>query len=315
MNSVSYERALISAIIPAYNCAPFLSAAIESALAQEGVDHEVIVVDDGSTDATPAILATFGDRIRTVRQANRGLSAARNRGIAIARGEWIALLDADDTWEPAKSRKQLAYVQEHLECGLVFCDVFRMDEQGKRSAPILGPAVAQVPTGRCFERLFLGNFVLVPGVMLRRSVLERVGEFDEQLRSVEDYDMWLRIAEVAELGVVPEPLASWREREGQLSGNRDRMLEYEARVLAAALARRPDLSRSLGGRVRRRFARLYDESGWHDLQESRWRPALRKFIRAASHDPLWPKPYRHLLATGLVAAGIRPPAGVARRSP
>ncbi len=298
-------RIRLSAVIPAYNCAPYIGAAIASALGQEGVEHEVVVVDDGSTDATPSVIASFGDRLRCVRQENRGLPAARNLGIAHSRGELIAFLDADDTWEPSKSRKQVAYLDQHPDCGLAFCDVFRMDEAGRRIAPILGARAAEVPTGRCLERLFLGNFVLVPGVMVRRSVLDRVGRFDEKLRSVEDYDMWLRIAEVAEIGIVPEPLASWRERPGQMSRNRDRMLEQEVVVLGAALERRPDLRRLLGYRVRRRFARLYDESGWRDLDEGSLRPALAKFLRALAHDPAWAKPYRHVLAAGLAALGIR----------
>jgi glycosyltransferase involved in cell wall biosynthesis len=298
----------VSAIIPAYNCGPFLGAAIASALAQEGVDREVIVVDDGSTDDTPAVIASYGERIRAIRQQNLGLSAARNAGIRAARGWAIGFLDADDTWEPAKSRKQLDYLEAHPACGLVFSDVVRMSEAGRRLAPILGERWAEVPTGNCLERLFLGNFVLVPGAMVRRTVLASVGPFDETLRSVEDYDMWLRIAEVAEIGFLPEPLASWRERAGQMSRNRDRMVEHEARVLEAALARRPDLRRTLGRRVRRRFARLQDENGWYDLSEGRLRPALVKFLRALRHDPTWGKPYRHLVATALAAAGRRSPS-------
>lgn len=302
----------LSAIIPAYNCARYLAEAIASALAQDSVDLEVVVVDDGSTDDTQSILASFGDRIRTLRQENRGLPAARNTGILASRGELIAFLDADDTWERDKSRKQLAYLEANPACGLVFCDVFRMDESGRRIAPVLGDKAKEVPTGRCLERLFLGNFVLVPGVVVRRDVLERAGPFDESLRSVEDYDMWLRIAAIAEVGIVPEPLASWRERAGQMSRSRDRVLEYEALVLERALQRMPALRRSLGSQVRRRFARLYDEHGWWDLQEGKLRTALWKFLAAARRDPLWIKPYRHFLATGIGALGMRRRASSAR---
>jgi glycosyltransferase involved in cell wall biosynthesis len=125
----------LSAVIPAYNAEAWLGQAIESALAQEEVALEVVVVDDGSTDGTAEVLATFGDRIRLVRQANRGLPAARNAGIAAARGDLVAFLDADDTWEPSKSRRQLAYLAAHPACGLVFCDVHRMDPQGRRGSP------------------------------------------------------------------------------------------------------------------------------------------------------------------------------------
>ena len=98
----------LSAVIPVYNDAAHVGFAVESALRQEGADLEVIVVDDGSADDTPQVLRSFGARIRAVRQENRGLPAARNAGIAIASGELLAFLDADDTWDPAKSRKQIA---------------------------------------------------------------------------------------------------------------------------------------------------------------------------------------------------------------
>jgi GT2 family glycosyltransferase len=305
----------VSAIVPAYNCAPYLGAAIDSALGQEGIDVEVVVVDDGSTDATSSVIASFGGRIRAIRQDNRGPSAARNAGLAISRGEFVAFLDADDTWEPRKSRIQVAYLQRHASCGLVFCDVLRMDETGRTITPILGERAPQTPTGRCLERLFLGNFVLVPGVMVRRSILDRVGTFDESLRSAEDYDLWLRIARVAEIGFVPEALASWRERAGQASRKRDPMLEGEVRVLENALQRSPELSTRLGRRLRRRFARLYDESGWLDLADGSLGSALGKFLWAAGHDPWWGKPYRHVLATGLAAVGLRRPGTAQERSP
>jgi glycosyltransferase involved in cell wall biosynthesis len=300
----------VSAVIAAYDCARWLRAAVDSALAQDGIDVEVIVVDDGSTDDTPSVLASYGDRIRSVRQPNRGLPAARNVGIAATRSEYVAFLDADDTWEPGKSLAQAAYLDEHPACGLVFCDVWRMDEDGRKIAPLLGPHGASIPTGHVFERLFRGNFILVPGVMARRSVVERAGSFDESLRSVEDYDLWLRIAELAEIGFVAEPLACWRDRPGQMSRDRDRMLRCEVEVLEAALARRPDLRRSLGKRVvRRRFARLHNHAGRHDLRDGRLGPALGKFLDALRRDPLWRKPYRNLVAVGLAAMGWNRRAG------
>jgi glycosyltransferase involved in cell wall biosynthesis len=293
----------VSAVIPAYNCARFLPQAIDSALAQEGDALEVVVVDDGSSDATPDVLASYSGRIVALRQPNRGPSAARNAGITASAGEMVAFLDADDTWERGKTRAQLAYLERHPACGLVFCDAYLMDEGGRRLRPLLGPHAREVPTGSCLPQLFQANFVLIPGVMVRRSVLERAGGFDETLRNAEDYDLWLRIAEIAEIGLVPEPLASWRKREGQASGGRDAMLRGEVRVLEKAIARLP----ALAADARRRLARLHDESGWFDLAEGRRGPALRKFLRALRHDPTWEKPYRHLLATALAAMGVRRP--------
>src|SRR5262245_48697084 len=110
----------VSAIIPAYNAAPFIEQAVASALAQKGVDTEVIIVDDGSTDGTWEKLERFGDRIWKVRQSNGGPAKARNHGARLATGDWLAFLDADDEWAPDKLAKQLALARDGID--LVYCE-------------------------------------------------------------------------------------------------------------------------------------------------------------------------------------------------
>ena len=297
----------VSALIPVFNGGRFLRLAIDSALAQTGVTIEVIVVDDGSTDDTPAILASYGQRLVVVRQPNRGLAAARNAGLARVRGKVVGFLDADDTWEPEKSREQLAYLEAHAECGLVSCDVFLMNAAGVRGAPLLGDRAGGLPAGRCLEELFLGNFVPLPGAMVRRATLDAVGGFDETVPGVEDYDLWLRIAAVTGIAVLPMPLASYRRWPGQMSRNRVRQTHSEARVLSRALARHPELRRALGSRARRRLARVFDEAGYRELQEAAPARAAAQFFDALRADPGWGNPWRHLLATALVAGGLWSP--------
>ena len=298
----------VSALIPVFNGGRFLTLAIDSALAQAGVTIEIIVVDDGSTDETPALLAGYGDRLVVVRQTNRGLAAARNAGLARARGDVVAFLDADDSWEPEKSREQLAYLEAHPACGLVSCDAFLMNAEGERGALILGDRAKELPAGHCLEALFMGNFVLLPGAMVRRATLEAVGGFDETVPGVEDYDLWLRVAAVAEIGVLPRPLASYRSWAGQMSRNRVRQTRGEARVLTQALARHPELRRALGGRARRRLARLFDEAGYRDLQDAAPAQAAAQFLDALRADPWWGNPWRHLLAAALAAGGLWSPS-------
>ena len=117
----------VSVVIPTYNYGRYLATAIESALAQTFVPLEVIVVDDGSTDDTPQILETFGNRIQTIRQLNQGAGAARNTGIAAARGEYVAFLDSDDIWKPRKLQMQIARFDADPALGLVHCGVEAMD--------------------------------------------------------------------------------------------------------------------------------------------------------------------------------------------
>ena len=296
----------LSAVIPVFNGARFIGEAVDSALRQEQVTPEVVVVDDGSTDETPAILRGYGDRIRVVRQENRGLSAARNAGILASRGDCVAFLDADDTWEAAKSRKQLELLAASPEIGLVSCDGHAIDPEGTRSGRLLAPESLSVPFGAALERLFLANYILVSGAMVRRSILEEVGTFEESLDSVEDYDLWLRIARVSGIAVLPEPLMCYRRWPGQMSGDRTRMLRCEERVLHRALARHPEL-RHPAARVRRRFARLHDQSGWEYLRDGAPGGAIPRFLGAVRHDPLWGRPYLHLIAAFLVALRLWSP--------
>src|SRR5438034_9298591 len=127
----------VSVIIPTYNYARYLAAAIESALAQTYAPLEIIVVDDGSTDDTLRILGAYGNRLRVLRQANQGAGAARNAGIAAARGEYVAFLDSDDLWHPRKLELQLARFASDPDLGLVHCGVEVLDEQGRTTGFLL----------------------------------------------------------------------------------------------------------------------------------------------------------------------------------
>ena len=141
---------LVSVIVPAYNNAHFLPAAIDSILNQTFDNFELIVVDDGSTDNTQAVLAGFGDRLRYVRKANGGPSSARNLGIQMARGQLIAFQDADDLWLPEKLALQVAYFHLHPEVGVVFTDAVRFDAAGKFSRSFR-EIYGYIPSQKCLK--------------------------------------------------------------------------------------------------------------------------------------------------------------------
>src|SRR5258708_444396 len=183
----------VSVVIPAYNYAHFLTEAIASALAQTRTDFELIVVDDGSTDNTPEVCARCTDpRVRTVRQPNAGLSAARNTGIREARFPYVAFLDADDRWEPEFLS---AVFREFHRLGPAFLAVgtacSRMDASGEPLAP---PRQNFLHTSELTAASFcLRNRPLSSSVVVRRDVFEECGGFDLSLRSSEDRDMWIRL--------------------------------------------------------------------------------------------------------------------------
>ncbi|HTE63297.1 MAG TPA: glycosyltransferase, partial [Solirubrobacteraceae bacterium] len=211
----------VTCLVCAYNYEGYIAEAIESALAQDyPADRlEVLVIDDGSTDRTPEILAGFGDRIRVIRQENAGLNAATARGIAEARGELIALLDADDAWLPDKLRRQVDLLHERPEVGLVFCDCALVDADGGMFAPSLFTShdVRPVRGPHALESLLAGNFVSAPTIVFRREHSAHVLPFPPEA-PCQDWWLAVRISEVAELDFVPAPLVRVRVHEDSMSG-------------------------------------------------------------------------------------------------
>jgi glycosyltransferase involved in cell wall biosynthesis len=199
----------VSVVIPTYNHAGYIRQAIDSALAQSSAPLEVIVVDDGSTDDTPRILAEYGQRIRAIGQTNGGVGVARNTGIAAARGDLIALLDSDDSWDPAKLERQLARLAVDPDVGLVHCGSEQVDEAGRRLSVSLGGMEGWVATDMLtFDR----EVIAAPGscVMVRKRVIEEVGGFDPRLPPSEDWDFCYRVATRYRVGYVRDVLVRYR---------------------------------------------------------------------------------------------------------
>ncbi len=209
---------LVSVVIPAYNAAWCVARALDSVLAQDFQDFELIVVNDGSTDRTAEVLAGYGERLRIIDKPNGGLSSARNAGIAAAGGRYVAFLDADDWWLPHKLARQVARMESQQE--LVFCSTTTL---------VRTPEGKALPDWRCgekggtlLERIFGANAHVAgsgSAVLVRRDALARAGGFDETLRSLEDIDMWMRLAVLGDYACIDEPLTVVEKRGDSMSGN------------------------------------------------------------------------------------------------
>ncbi len=204
----------VSVVMAAKNYARFLPDAIESVRSQTFADWELVIVDDGSTDETPAAVKPYlsDARVRYVRSDRLGQSRAKNLGLRLSRGKFVAFLDADDAWMPTKLEKQLAAFRPGV--GVVFCGRELMDESG---AAIPRPPAPPPPTGHVLDAMFVQNFVCFSSAMVRRSVFDHVGAFDPGLDLAIDYDLWLRVARHYEFEYVPEPLVRYRTGHGNLS--------------------------------------------------------------------------------------------------
>ncbi len=179
----------ISVIIPAYNRCQMLKQAVDSVLSQDFTDFELIVSDDGSTDHTQEMLRAYENRIIFIRQENKGVSAARNRGIISASGDLIAFLDSDDLWMPEKLSEQVAFFNSNPDA--LICQT---EEIWIRNSMRVNPKKKHRKlSGMIFEASLLLCLVSPSAVMMRRSIFDEVGLFDETLPACEDYDLWLRI--------------------------------------------------------------------------------------------------------------------------
>jgi hypothetical protein len=264
----------VSVAIPCYNQAHYLRQSIESALNQTHRPTDVIVVDDGSVDDTAAVAAAY-ERVRCVRQDNRGISAARNAGLAVARGEFVIFLDADDRLLPWAATRGMASLQAHRSAALAVGLERHIDTNGarlpmRRRPPLHGDAYASL-IRRCW--------IMPPGaVVFRRSILEAIGGFDPRLPCAEDYDVFLKLARRWPIVDHYTEVVEYRQYPGTLSQRADRMLLQTMRVLAP---HRPGRHSTPAHRAAWRardnvvwyFDRLVDQIA-DDIKRGRWRFAF-----------------------------------------
>jgi glycosyltransferase involved in cell wall biosynthesis len=254
------DRPRVSVIIPAYNVAGLIGETLRSVFAQTFTDFEAIVVNDGSpdTEALERVLAPFREHITYIRQENRGLSGARNTAIRAARADLVALLDSDDLWTPDYLAVQVAELDARGAPDVLYCDAEVFGEGCAPGLRYMGlfPSRGPVTLGSLLRR---ESYVMV-SVLARRATLEAAGLFDESLRSVEDWDMWLRVAGAGgRIEYHDRALVRYRRRPGSLSADPIWMLDNVLHVLdktERTLPLTPDDLAALRGTRRRYLADL-----------------------------------------------------------
>jgi glycosyltransferase involved in cell wall biosynthesis len=200
----------ISVIIPTYNYGRFIAEAILSALSQTLPVSEIVVVDDGSTDDTRAIVERVGANVKYVHQPNRGVCAARNLGVRESTGEIIAFLDADDVWGPTKLEKQVSRLNADTEIGLVHCGIREFEDETNRTLRLFVEGIEEGAAESLL--LFERPLVNVSGsvIITTRKAFETVGGFDTRMKVSEDWDFCYRVARRFKVAFVAEPLVNYR---------------------------------------------------------------------------------------------------------
>ncbi len=286
----------VSVVIPTYNALKFLPQTIASVMAQTFQDFELLLVDDGSSDGTADWVEQYnqhinphsqGHKIRFFQQHRGGVSTARNVGIQNAQGEFVAFLDADDLWVPTKLEQQVKYLNQHPRVGLVHGAIALMDEAGALTGRIL----SSKPADSSLPRLLTQNAVACQTVMVRRSCFEQTGGFDAQADTVEDWDLWMRVARFYPIASLPNVLAHYRQVESSLSRSHERMVPAYHYVIEKNYEFCQDELTRLGVNDRRlkatSYASAYRCLAWKALQCKfpDTRQAYRYLVRALQYRP------------------------------
>jgi len=283
MNVVSHS---VSVIIPTFNRAHLVKDAIRSAVVQTVSPLEIVVIDDGSTDDTAQQLADLASELPLplvyVRQENAGGNVARNRGVKAAQGAYVAFLDSDDVWHPDKLEKQLAALDARPEAGAVYCGLREVEVESGR---VLSEPNRAYPAGDLVAKLLVSDVTAPTSTyVVRRSVMEAAGYFDESLEARQDWDMWIRVARQVPIAVVPEALVDFRHHAGPRTVTDP---ERELRAYRRIMDKYADWRVEAGpGVVRKAHAAYFRRVGrvaFH-FQGDRGR-ALKNHIRALRHDP------------------------------
>ncbi len=288
----------VSVVIPTYNALKFLPQTIASVMGQTFQDFELLLIDDGSSDGTADWVAQYnqdvennpqsqGHKIRFFQQHRGGVSTARNLGIQNAQGEFVAFLDADDLWVPTKLGQQVHYLNQHPRVGLVHGAIALMNEAGT----LTGRVLSSKPVASSLTRLLTQNAVACQTVMVRRSCFEQTGGFDAQADTVEDWDLWMRVARFYPIVGLPDVLAHYRQVESSLSRSHERMVPTYHYVIEKNYEFCQDELTRLGVNDRRlkaaSYASAYQCLAWKAIQckSPDIKQANRYFSRALHYRP------------------------------
>lgn len=291
----------VSVIIATYNMAQFLGEAIESVLQQTVRDLEVIVVDDGSTDATGEVMARYSSdpRVRYHRQSNAGQTRAKNAGIALAKGRLIAFCDADDLWTPTKLERQLPLFDAEGKVAVVYGKNRRISLSGE---PMGAESEGDFRSGKVTEALFQYNFISFGTAVVRRSCLDEFGGFNEVYRMGIDWDLWLRISTRYEIAFLDEVVYLYRVWPGQMSNNWRGRYEHAFRIMQSFLEKYPNaVDRRI---VQRAYAHSYTERArLRATIDAQYREAFGDAFTALRYAPTFLPAWKIFLRVAAIAMG------------
>lgn len=286
---------LVSIITPVFNGESYLANAIESALSQSYSNFELLIINDGSTDNSHHIVKTYlnDKRVHYFDKTNGGVASARNHALRHAQGEYIGFLDQDDRWLPHKLALQVDYLERHREVALHYAKQQVVDARGVASN-FDWPTGA---SGYCLPEIFLRNKITILTTLVRKSVIEQVGFFNEALSGTDDYDMWLRVLLKHPIHFDPQIVAEYRLHDMNVSLDSFKMTIRDLETITTFLSEHPE-SRSIIGPaiIRTRLFELNAQlAAWYTWKNKDFKRARAHYLASIKQKPLQVKSYTRWL--------------------
>lgn len=286
---MSTPAPLVSVITPVYNAERYLSQAIESVLAQSHRHFEYLLIDDCSPDRCREIITNYGKRDSRINgiflEKNGGPANARNEGLKRSTGEFIAFIDADDVWEPAKLERQLARFAGNPRLGLVSVNGYVINEHGARGRALFHPREVRSGKISLQEYLLDGVPIATSATMIRQSCIATCGYFEEKYFLTDDYVMWMRVCQRYEIEILDERLIRYREHTENITRNRLRTRQEKMLVLENEILSNAQLVHELGTEflavVQRKYCslgKLYSRNGDYHKAEEQYVKSLRHAV-------------------------------------
>ena len=312
------QKAKVSVIVPAFNAQRWIAEALDSICAQTYTNLEVIVIDDGSTDATADIVRGYRDQVRYVYQTNSGGAAMpRNTGIGMCSGDFLCFMDADDLMAPDRITLQVAFLEKCTQVSLVFCDYQNFTEKGPSSVthfqtcPRLWPQLQNreelIITDGC-AHLLKENFGIAGSFCMRRSLLDVESGFAPSLRNCEDFHFYFRLARHSPVGIINKVGLLRRFHAQNKSGDAFRMLDQGRRSLTMLLDTEQDLA--LQKALNSTISNYLGELAYYHADHAQYRDALARDLEGLARDFCWSRfkgTIRNIIRTLLMALRLHAP--------
>jgi len=302
---VKNNQPLVSVVVPVYNDEKTIEETLASILSQDYKNLEIIVINDGSTDGTSAILSHYNDKVKIIYQANAGSAVARTQGIKSAHGKYIAFIDADDLWVSWKISTQVDFLERHQDIGMVYNKWIELHDDADclpKSAQDANElfAIDKEKSGWLYTRLLMECIVHTSSVLILKKICDEVGGFDPILRRGQDYDYWLRVSQITQIVKLNNVLSAYWIHSSSIT-KKAPQTNFEAIVLIKALQQfglQDQDGTAISSQImNKRLARCWENFCWQTYKSGQFTKSFSSAVKVLNYRPFYYKGWLYLLGS------------------